>query len=207
MRTSDHNLITLTLVLTAASMVTPVLAGDRLKREHQVKAAFVYNFIKFVDWPKEKMADPNEPMIIGIIGSRDFTKAFEPVKDKRIKNRKISIRYFEGFEKLSKSRTGDGRNWKRKMEMLRRCHVLLLCTCAVTQIESSSDIVAALAGAPVLTVGEEDGFLESGGIINFLTVEDRVRFEINAAAAKEGKLRISSKLLRLATRVLKEERS
>jgi hypothetical protein len=199
-----HNLIIPALVLIAASMATPAQTGNEVDREHIVKAAFVYNFIKFVDWPKEKMADPNEPIIIGIIGSRDFTKAFDPVKGKKIKNRNISIIYFEGFEKLTKSRTGDDRQWNQKMETLKRCHALLLCTCRSARVENSRQIIKSLTGFPVLTVGETDDFLESGGIISFLEEEDKIRFEINVAAAKRNKLKISSKLLRLAKRVLKE---
>lgn len=205
MRIKTHNLVALTLVVIAASMAAPAPADDKLDREHRVKAAFVYNFIKFVDWPKEKMPDANEPIVIGIIGYRGFIRAFDPVKDKKIKNRNISVRYFEGFEKLRKSRTGDDRRWNQKMEMLKKCHTLLLCTCDFTQIESSSQIVEALADSPILTIGETDGFLETGGIINFLKEEDKVRFEINAAAAKKSKLRASSKLLRLAKRVIKEK--
>ncbi len=207
MRIRTHNFITLTLVLIAASMATPAQTGDELDREHRVKAAFAYNFIKFVDWPKEKMADANEPIIIGIVGSRDFIKAFDPVKDKKIKGRNIIIKYFEGFEKLKRSRTGDDRQWNQKMEMLKRCHALLLCTCHSARIENSSQIIESLTGFPVLTVGDTDGFLESGGIINFLAEKDKIRFEINAAAAKKSKLKISSKLLRLARRVLKEKGS
>ncbi|MHC4118478.1 MAG: YfiR family protein [Planctomycetota bacterium] len=203
MSIKTHKLIVPALVLIAASMATPARSGSELDREHRVKAAFVYNFIKFVDWPKEKMADANEPIVIGVIGYKGFVRAFDPVKDKKIKNKRISIEYFKDFEKLTKS-GADDHNWNQKMEMLKKCHVLLLCTCNATFIENSSQIVSALEGLPVLTVGDTDGFLESGGIINLLKEEDKVRFEVNVAAAKRNKLKISSKLLRLARRVLKE---
>ena len=120
-------------------------------------------------------------------------------------NRAISIKYFEGYEKLRKSPTGDNRQWNHKMKAMKKCHVLLLCSCDNVRIESPRQIIEALADSPILTVGETDGFLESGGIINFITEEDKVRFEINAAAAKKRGLRISSKLLRLAKRVIKKK--
>ena len=207
MKVKVHNLTVLTLVLIAASSASTALAGDRLDREHRIKAAFVYNFIKFVDWPKEKMPDPNEPIVVGVIGDKELIKAFEPVKDKKIKNRNVIIRHFEGFERLTKSDTGDDHNWNQKMEMLKECHALLLCRCGSKPIESLSQIVKALADSPILTISEADGFLESGGIINFLKERDKVRFEINFAAAKRSKLEISSRLLSLARRVLQEEPS
>ena len=180
-------------------------ADSAQSREYQIKAAFLYNFIKFVDWPKEKMADSNEPITIGIIGSKNFVKALEPLIHKKIKNKNISIKYFEVYEKLKKSQDDDDRQWDQKIEALKTCHVLMFCMCDSGRIENSSQIIKALKGSPVLTVGETDGFLESGGIINFLMEDKKVRFEINVTAAKKSKLKISSKLLRLAKRVVKEK--
>ncbi len=174
-------------------------------REYQIKAAFIYNFIKFVDWPEEKMADSNEPITIGVIGSEDFIKAFEPVIHKKIKNRNISIKYFEGYEKIERSQEDDDRQWDQKIEALKTCHVLMFCSCYSVRIKDLSQIVKTLKGSPVLTVGETAGFLESGGIINFLMEDKKVRFEINVTAAKKSKLKISSKLLRLAKRVVEEK--
>ncbi len=194
----------------ACALLTGQAAGEgggeaAPSREQQIKAAFLYNFIKFVDWPKEKMADSNEPITIGIIGSKYFVKALEPLIHKKIKNRNISIKYFEGYEKLKKSQEDNDRQWDPKIEALKTCHVLMFCICDSVRIENSSQIIKALKGSPVLTVGETDGFLESGGIINFLMEDKKVRFEINVTAAKKSKLKISSKLLRLAKRVVEEK--
>jgi hypothetical protein len=195
----------LTLVMAATSVALSAKAGDALGREYRIKAAFVYNFVKFIDWPEEKMADTNEPIVIGIIGSRDFIKAFDPVRHKKIKNRRISIKYFEGYEKLRKSPTGDNSQWNQRMTILKNCHVLLLCSSDDARIDNLRQIIGELKVSPVLTVGETRGFLESGGIVNFLVEDKKVRFEINAAAAKKSELRVSSKLLRLAKRVIKEQ--
>ncbi len=201
------------IVLILVLFGTPIPAGAESDsapgREYQIKAAFLYNFIKFVDWPKEKMADSNEPIIIGIIGSKNFIKAFEPIIHKKIKNRNISIKYFKGYEKLKKSQESqeDERQWNQKMESLKTCHVLMFCICYSVRIKDTSQIIKALKGSPVLTVGETAGFLEPGGIINFLMEDKKVRFEINVTAAKKNKLRISSKLLRLAKRVVEEKSS
>jgi len=198
-------LIVLSTVLFLVLNTPKARAEAAPNKEQQIKAAFIYNFIKFVDWPEEKMADSNEPIIIGIIGSKNFVKAVEPLIRKKIKNRNISIKYFEDYEKLKKSQDDDDRQWNQKMESLKTCHLLMFCICDSVRIKDLSQIIKALKGSPVLTVGETAGFLEFGGIINFLMEDKKVRFEINVTAAKKNKLKISSKLLRLAKRVVKEK--
>ena len=81
----------------------------------------------------------------------------------------------------------------------------MFCTCHSVRIQNADWIVRALSGLPVLTVGEIDGFLESGGIINFIMEDEKVRFEINNTSARESELEIRSKLLRLAKRVIDEQ--
>jgi len=198
-------LTVLTLALIAVSAAIPVLADSAISREDKIKAAFLYNFINFVDWPEERIADSNQPITVGVIGSRYFLKAFEPVKHKKIKGREIALRYFPGYEKLKKSQKADDSQWNKKIGTLKSCHVLFLCTRHLGSIESSGRIIKALEDSPVLTVSETDGFLESGGIINFLMEDEKVRFEINNTTAKQAKLKIRSKLLRLAKRVIGKE--
>ena len=195
----------LVLSFLALGGVSRVGAGSEKSQETKIKAAFTYNFIRFVDWPKEKQADVNEPIIIGIIGSEDFTEAFEPIKGKRIKDRSISIKYFAGYEKLKKSNNTDDSQWDKKIEALKICRVLMFYSCNSVRIQNSNQIVRALKGLPILTIGETENFLESGGVINFLMEDEKVCFEINVTAAEINKLRISSKLLRLAKRVVEEK--
>ena len=195
-------------ILLMELFIAPAMAADsKQNREQQIKAAFLYNFIKFIDWPEEKMADSNEPITIGIIGSEGFMNAFEPAKHKKIKDRNISLKYFTRFEKLGKSEKTDDPQWNQKIKKLKSCHVLFICTCDTVHIKHSAKIIKALKDSPVLTVGEMDDFLESGGIINFLLEDKKVRFEINNTAAKQAKLKISSKLLRLARRVVEKKPS
>jgi len=205
MKIKAYTLTFLALALLVVPIVPKARADSAKSKEQQIKAAFIYNFIKFVDWPEEKMDDSNEPIIIGIIGSKNFVKAVEPLIRKKIKNRNISIKYFEDYEKLKKSQDDDDRQWNQKMESLKTCHLLMFCICDSVRIKDLSQIIKALKGSPVLTVGETAGFLEFGGIINFLMEDKKVRFEINVTAAKKNKLTISSKLLRLAKRVVKEK--
>lgn len=195
-----------TLVLLSVS-AAPVPADSDVSREDRIKAAFVYNFMNFMDWPKERIVDANQPIIIGVIGSSDFAEVLKPIEQKKVKDRRISVQYFPGYEKLGKSDGPGDRRREQKIEKLKVCHVLLLCTWDNGPIENSGAIVKALANSPVLTVGEIDGFLASGGIINFLMKDEKVRFEINNRAARRAGLMIRSKLLRLAERVIEEEAS
>ncbi len=172
-------------------------------REYQIKAAFLYNFIKFVDWPKEKIADSNEPITVGIIGKDPFGKAFEPIMNKKVKNRKVVIKRFSSFEELKKSGQNRDAEAQRQIKALRKCHLVFICS---SEEKKHKDIINLVKDHHVLTVGDTKDFLESGGIINFLTEEKKVRFEINIAAAKQSKLKIRSQLLRLAKRVVEEKR-
>ena len=175
---------------------------DAPSKEYQIKAAFLYNFIKFVDWPKEKMADSNEPIIIGIIGKDPFGDAFEPIKDKPVKDRKVVIKRFKGFKELKKSDDKNKSELNRQIQVIRTCHMLYICS---SEKKRLTEIINFVKNYPVLTVGDIKDFLEAGGIINFLIEQKRVRFEINVAAAKRARLKIRSQLLRLAKRVIREK--
>jgi hypothetical protein len=89
MKMKTYIFAVLLLALFAGSQVR---ADSTSAHEYQVKAAFLYNFIMFVDWPQGKIADDNEPVIIGIIGQDPFENAFDPIKDKQAKNRKVIIK-------------------------------------------------------------------------------------------------------------------
>ena len=194
------------VVLALALFVMPIAAQARehtaQSREYQIKAAFLYNFIKFVDWPKEKIGDSDEPIIIGLIGEDPFGDVFEPIKDKKVKGRGIVIKRFKSWEELKKSSGEDKAELARKIEALTKCHLLFICS---SEKKNLKEIINSVKDHSVLTVGEMEGFLESGGIINFLMEEKKVRFEVNLVAARQAGLEIRSKLLRLAKRVVKED--
>lgn len=172
-------------------------ADSASAREYQVKAAFLYNFIMFVDWPDEKMPAANEPIIIGIIGKDPFGNAFDPVKDKQAKDRKVVVKRFKGLEDLKKSGEAE---FNKKIEAVKKCHLLFICPSEGKVVKEITDLVK---DSNILIVGDMPKFLEAGGgIINFVLEEQKVRFEVDANAAKEAGLKIRSQLLRLATRVI-----
>lgn len=179
---------------------SPMMADSVSNREYQIKAAFLYNFIMFVDWPEEKTSDGNSPIITGIIGKDPFENAFDPIKDKQINDRKVIIKRFKGLEELKKA---DKAELDKAIEDIRKCHLLFICRSERGAVKEITDLVKNYG---VLTIGDMQGFLESGGgIINFVMEEEKLRFEINVAAAKQAKLKIRSQLLRLAKRVIEEK--
>lgn len=195
MKIKPYNLLLtlFTLVLVAAPRGR---ADSEISKEYQIKAAFLYNFVNFVDWPKGKVADSNEPITIGIIGKDPFGKAFEPLKDKQAKSKKVLIKRFISLKESKLS--------SDQIEAIRKCHLLFVCN---SEKEQLKEIINLVQGHSVLIIGDMDGFLESGGIVNFVIDDQKVRFEINNNTAKQAKLNIRSKLLRLAKRVIEENRS
>ena len=191
------------LILLAALFATPTMASDSTRiREQQIKAAFLYNFIKFVDWPKEKMPDNDEPIIISIICTKDFIKAFDSVKDKQIRGKKIVIKLFDDLNGLEKSKEKYNSKWNQTIESLKKSHILMFGMCDSTKTVNMTAIMEELKGTPVLIAGEHPGLLEKGCNINFLVEKKKVRFEINLVSARQNNLKIRSKLLKLAKRVI-----
>jgi hypothetical protein len=183
------------LVLTLVVFVQTARAEPEQSQEYKVKAAFLYNFINFVDWPEEKPSD-EKTITIGIIGSDPFGQAFEPLKNKQAKDKKVLIKRFISLKESKLS--------SDQIEAIRKCHLLFVCR---SEKEQLKEIINLVQGHRVLTVGDMNGFLESGGMVNFIIEDTRICFEINNTVAKQAKLNIRSKLLRLAKRVIEEDGS
>jgi len=146
--------------------------------EYEVKAAFLFNFTKFVEWPESSFDDSQTPIVLGIIGDDPFgDNLARIVAGQKVQGRGIVIR---------KESLGDD---------LRRCHVLFV---SASERLHSAQILSSIQPASVLTVSDMDGFAEAGGVIQFVMQENRVRFVVNLDAATQNKLRLSAKLLALA---------
>ena len=196
-------MVFLILVLFMSVTAPRAQADSTTSREYQLKAAFLYNFIKFVDWPEEKLSDSNKhkPIIIGIIGKDPFGSAFEPIKGKRVKERSVIIERFKGLKELEKSKERNESEKHQRIDSIRKCHLLFICRSEKTKLRETINMVR---DYNVLTVADDAGFLEAGGVINFIMENKKVRFEINIGAAKRAKLKIRSQLLRLAKRIIEE---
>jgi hypothetical protein len=188
--------IILAIVVLVLPTAAPAQTDPEKDQENQIKAAFLYNFIKFVDWPQEKMPNNDEPIIIGIVNADGFTKAFDPIKGKKIKDKDVIIKEFKSLEKLKEGTD----EWNQQIDEFKKCHILLFHNCSDKKVLGQA--LAVMAGLPVLTVGHAEEFLESGGNINFLLEDKKVRFEVNLPQVKRNDLKISSKLLKLAKRVV-----
>ena len=200
MRIKVYILMILVPVLLAAPIAATVRAESTPSREYHIKAAFLYNFIKFVDWPQD-INETNETITIGIIGNDLFGSSFETLKNKLVKDKKVIIRRFESFEKLKKFKKNKDDELLSQLDALLGCNVLFISS---SEKNNLSDIIKILGNSPVLTVAQMSNFLESGGIINFVEKDKKVAFEINVIAAKRARLKIRSKLLRLAERVVEK---
>ena len=187
-------------------------AGDdsALSKEYRIKAAFIYNFIKFVKWPEEanegseKTSKDDDTITIGIIGKDPFGDAFEPVKGNPVRGRKIVVKQFGEFRRLVNDKSNDKAKSEANIEALRQCQLLFTCS---SEKKDTDRIIEIVRGHNVLTIGETDGFVEAGGIVNFILEEKKLIFEVNLVASKRAHLEISSKLLRVAKRVIKEKTS
>jgi hypothetical protein len=168
------------LVLVACwSSFVPVRAEPAAApSEYQVKAVFLLNFLKYVEWPATAHAGANTPLQIGHIGKDRFGANLSSlVESKSIEGRHVLLKY------------SDAQNdW-------RQSHVLFISNSEQRRLP---EILAAVKDAPVLTVGETEDFLEQGGMINFVVKGKNVRIEINLVAAEAAGLKLSSRLLAIA---------
>jgi hypothetical protein len=171
-------------------------AENVVYNEHQVKAAFLYNFIKFSEWPRNKPAEPNT-IIIGLLGDHPFKDAFDAVKDKPIDDKRLIIRDFGKFNQYIKDSENKVQLTK-EAEQLKKCHLLFVCD---SEWAYTREIIEAVQGSNVLTVGETADFIDLGGIITFVPANDKIAFEINTKAAKQAKIQINTRVLRLAKRI------
>ena len=170
-------------ILVAAGIAGPCAAqSDAQTAEYRVKAAFLYKFGGYVEWPQGVFAKPDSPIAIGVIGADALAEELARiVAGRTINGRPVTVR---------KLRPG---------EAVARLHVLF-----VGRSDSSrlADILAAAKGQPLLTVTETDEALKLGSMINFVVVEDKVRFDIAPPPSESSNLKISARLLGVARKVV-----
>jgi hypothetical protein len=157
---------------------TCILSLRGQMNEYQVKALFLYNFARYVEWSPQRFKAPNDPIVICILGQNPFGSALdEAVAGKLVEGRPFVVR------KISDIQPADS------------CSILFVNSSDRKRFRS---IAGRIKGSGVLTVGEMHGFTSDGGVINFRLEDGKVRFEIDVDAAAREHLHISSKLLSLA---------
>lgn len=169
-------------------LMTPIFvsrAPGREQSEYDVKAAFLYNFTKFVDWPQQP-GSRQEPMCICIVGADPFGSSVDRiVEGKSVNGRPLVVRRLNRFEDA------------------KACAIAFISTSEKARVRS---ILDTLKGSTVLTVGDTPQFAELGGVINFVLEDNLIHFEINVDAARVQGLTISSRLLGLA-RIVRSKQS
>lgn len=187
---------------------------EAIETEYRIKAAFIFNFMKFTEWPREKepKADANAvapealSMKIGILGKNPFGKSFLPIQEKTIREHPIEVIEFPGFYEFSR-RYGSLKEAARVYSLeyfkpLKSCHVLCLCESEKPVLAALMELLRQTEG--ILTIGDFPRFIDEGGMIGFRKEDNKIRFEINLKESERQSLRISSQLLKLAVRVKKE---
>ena len=167
----------LTLILTLC-VVSPVRAETHWSREYLVKAAFLYNFAKFVQWPEDILPEHSTTLSLCILGESPLDASLESILDKPVKGKRLRIVEISTTDELN------------------NCQMVFITSSQKNQLPN---ILRQAGNFNVLTVSDMNGFAAKGGMIGFTMRDNKVRFDINIDAVAESQLNISSQLLKLAT--------
>ncbi|MBV8939164.1 MAG: YfiR family protein [Alphaproteobacteria bacterium] len=160
----------------------PAVAADA--KEYLVKAAFMYNFVKFVEWPGELAVSKRKSIDICATGDGAFVSSAANV-------------FKEASTAALKLNMVEEKNWQ---DAASHCHMLYI---GQGQEAHVAEILAALKQKPVLTVSDLDNFAQSGGIVGFVLSDNKIKLVVNTRAASEAGLRVDAQLLEIALKVIK----
>jgi hypothetical protein len=147
-------------------------------REYQLKAGFLYNFAHFIEWPANAFPGPDSPIVIGVLGSDPFASDLDAIaQGEKVNNHPLVVQRYQ------------------QVDEVKACHILFVSQSEAKRLDR---IFMSLKNRSVLTVGDTDDFARRGGVIRFVTKNNKIRFTINLEAARAANLTISSKLLRVA---------
>ncbi len=147
-------------------------------KEYLVKAAFLYNFAKFIQWSDTAFKTPEEPVNLCLLNGESFGNAIETIRDKEVINkRKLSVRLCRNIKEVS------------------GCHILFISS---SESENLPSILSLIRTSPMLTVSDTEGFAQRGMMINLVNIDNKIRFEANMDALNPMPFKLSSQLLKLA---------
>lgn len=165
-------------VVMMASVSMMGAAQTATSQEYQVKAAFLFNFAQYTQWPSNSFPEATSPLVIGIIGNDPFGAMLdELVRGEKVNGHPLVVQRY------------------RHVEEIKACHILFTSESERKRVE---DLFAQTKGRSILTVGDTEPFVRQGGMVRFYTESGKIRFEINVEATKQSHLEVSSRLLRLA---------
>ena len=161
----------------------PADALNEAGAEYRAKIAFIYSIAKFVEWPSGSYQNPTAPLRICIVGTDPFSRELkDELRTRKVKGHPVEIKTVKPGDAIDP------------------CHIVFI---PLASKKHSASILKRLERSSTLTVGETEGFAMMGGIINFAIKGNRLHFEVNPRAAKRADLKLSSKLLDIAT-IIKE---
>jgi hypothetical protein len=169
--------ISIILLIIAGSFIINAPLHSLEGTEYQIKAAMMVNFIQFVQWPEDDPDESADFLTIGIFGADNFGSILDSLNGRIVNEKQIKLLRINSTKEL------------------RQCQVVFV---PESESNHTDEILAAVNGFPVLTIGETDRFIQQGGIIRFFIEQNHVRFEINRTAAYHSKLKISAKLMEIA---------
>lgn len=166
--------------LFCGGLISPSVQAQEQAQEASVKAAFIFNFIKFTDWPLARL-ESSPVLQVCILSVREPLRTAMGVLDgKTALGREMKLRTLEGADSAE------------------TCHVLVLGDVLAQRTPPLQRLAQARS---ILTIGESEGFIDAGGMIGLLVLDHKVRFEINLEAVRNAKINLSAQLLRLALRI------
>lgn len=169
------------LVLFLLLFSTAASFAEKTFTEYKVKALFLYNFAKYVDWPQGTFSNANTPFVIGVLGKDRISSDLSGITDGKT---------IDGHPLIIKHVASDAD--------LKDCQIVFVSN---SENATTADIIARIGTMHILIVGEDPAFLEKGGCINLVLKEEKVHLEVNLSAANKAGLKISSKLLSVAETV------
>jgi hypothetical protein len=164
-------------VLSTAMLSYPVTAAEPLSSEYLLKAAFIYNITKFVEWPPGSFESEKAPLVLVVLGKDPFGYSLNTIDGKIVQGRSLTVKHVD------------------RIEELRTCHILFISSSEMNRLPQ---VLQSLKDSKILTIGDMPHFAQNGGIINLITLDNKINMEINVTAAEKASMQISSKLLKLA---------
>ncbi len=177
----------LALLLLSGLFALPARAADdhAVQFEYKVKAGYLFNFAKYVEWPTNSLPETNSPIVIGVMDGTGALPVIQQVlSNKMAGDRPVIVKAVTTPEAMS------------------GCHILFVCRSVKT---TPHDVMAVLGGTPTLVVGESELFAERGGMIGFYPEDERLRFTLNLESVARANLKVSAKVASVA-RVVKSQK-
>jgi hypothetical protein len=172
----------LVLLFLAAANARPAVPAAALPTDYEVKAAFLYNFAKFVRWPDDAAGGPR--FVLAIVGDDPFGAVIDRAfQGKTVLGRPVEI---------------------RRTRVVREAADAQMAFIGSSERTHLPEVLAAFKGGSVLTVGDMDRFADGGGMVGFRLEDSTVRFEVNLRELKQARLQMSSQIIRLAQRVIED---